>query len=77
MSQSDNGYVTMNGGQQAVIEINGQGSAQPVVNYTAEVPVDTETGFTVSVAISPNTPSGEAHNNVHPVIGCYYIMYLP
>ena len=24
-----------------------------------------------------NTGSGEAHENIQPVLGCYYIMYIP
>ena len=35
------------------------------------------TGTNVTVSNAVNTPTGQAHNNVHPVHACYYIMYIP
>ena len=34
------------------------------------------TGIGVSVA-NASVGGGESHNNVHPVLACYYIMYIP
>ena len=61
-----------------VTEINGSPTGiPPVTSLTAKVPVTTESGFTVSVSINPNSPAGGSHTNVHPVTGCYYVMYVP
>jgi microcystin-dependent protein len=74
---SETQYAPSSSGLYPVTEINGVPADIPsVISLEAQIPV-TMTGFSVSVAISPNTPSGEAHNNVHPVIGVYYVMYLP
>jgi hypothetical protein len=34
------------------------------------------TGITVAVSNS-NVGGGGAHNNIPPVLACYYIMYIP
>lgn len=36
----------------------------------------TTTGITVSVT-NGSTGSGDSHNNIPPVLACYYIMYIP
>jgi microcystin-dependent protein len=50
---------------------NGNGAEQLVSTTTLD-----ETGITVGVSNSPNV-GGEAHDNVHPVMAVYYIMYCP
>lgn len=49
---------------------NGTPSILPTVGKVSEE----KTGITVSI---DNTGGGQAHDNKHPVIACYYIMYLP
>jgi microcystin-dependent protein len=39
---------------------------------TVSLTVDVNTGVTIS-----STGSGQAHNNIQPVIAAYYIMYIP
>jgi microcystin-dependent protein len=70
-------YAPSFSGRFPITSINGVGST--LVDFdplTAVIPVATETGFTVSVT-NENTGGGAPHTNVHPVIGCHYIMYVP
>lgn len=49
------------------------GTVGPYVETTG---VADMTGISVTVTNATNT-GGEAHENVHPVFACYYIIYLP
>jgi microcystin-dependent protein len=69
-------FTTMSGGQFAITEINGVGSSVAPEQKSTTVPV-TMTDLSVSVSINPNSPAGSAHTNVHPVLGVYYIMFIP
>lgn len=60
-SEEGSGKVTV-GGQSPE-------GANPVTNSAT-------TGISVNVT-NANAGSGQSHNNVHPVISCYYIMYIP
>ena len=45
-------------------------------NATVGKSSNASTGISVSVANNP-TGGGQSHNNVQPVLACYYIMYIP
>jgi microcystin-dependent protein len=49
-------------------DIEGPITAQTAISYT---------GITVAVTNAVNAGAGSAHENVHPVYACYYVMYLP
>lgn len=72
--------------QHAIITYTGTGTLSGVQGTTTGLtPVSTAlttstvTGLNtsnVNVTVNPTT-GGQSHNNVHPVIACYYIMYIP
>ena len=45
-------------------------------SYTATTSIKAYTGIGVNVTNS-NEGGSQSHNNIHPVISCYYIMYIP
>jgi hypothetical protein len=51
------------------------GSPNSYVRDTQELSVTVTVDTTVTVA--PQTSGGQSHANVHPVLACYYIIYLP
>ncbi len=48
-----------------------QGYNNGLSTGSATVTIDT------TVSVSPQVSGGQAHPNVHPVLACYYIIYLP
>ena len=62
-----------------IIQINGtpvSNGAAAQSQYTATTNNMDKTGITVGVSNAVND-GGQPHDNVHPVLACYYIMYLP
>lgn len=52
------------------------GEALPTEHYIASTSVNDKTGITVDVVNAENS-GGDGHTNIHPVLACHYIMYIP
>ena len=52
-------------------------TANPAITATTTIRAYTGLNGTNVLVTNSNAGAGQSHNNTHPVISCYYIMYIP